>query len=854
MAKHFTEAYDAHAEALKRIEACRLEKWTNLDLSKLDLKTVPPEIGQLTALLTLELYSNQLTWLPPEIGQLKALKILHLGYNCFTVLPPQIGQLAALTHLFPHNNKLKALPPEIGQLTALTSLYLHDNQLISLPEEIGRLTELETLVLESNALREVPESMKDLTQLKVLTLHGNDALGLPTELLGPTWGKSGPRNPPANPRAILDFYFSRREQGDAAMREVRVLLIGRGRVGKTSLLRVLQNKQVNPTEPETPGITVEPLELKCPKGTAKAHVWDFGGQEFLHGTHQIFLSERCVYVLVLEGRESNWETETDYWLRFIQSFGGESPVIVALNKYDLHAFSVDRHRLKERCPQIVGFVQTDAITGRGVPELRGLLETTVDQMKDVWLGVPLKWHRMKESLQKMPESFLEYKDYAKMCVEHGVPKPGEQESLAGTLHRLGIALNFREHHRLKHTSVLKPEWVTEAIYGLIRFTQKQDCHGVLRSEWLPEALQPTANYPPDKHEFVVDLMAKFEVAFPLDDKGTLWLIPELLGEEQPEEFKQFLGANVQRLRFSYPDALPPGLLPRFIVRTHEMSDAHPQWRWRSGVVLEWAGCQALVRLDRLERRTEVAVLNCPLPDQQSLFDIIRAHLIVLHGNVRVIEESEIEGHRNAWVNVGKLRLKEQKGTKQIEEFIDEQNEAVVEVSKALDQVESDAATEAAGPDPQRRVHLFISYAHVNERELMPIRQHLTLLSQQGYIQVWHDRNLVAGEKWEVGIMEELTKAEIVLLFYTTGARVSTFIQEKELLMSLDRSDKKECTLIWVPLERNDLLDTHPLEKRLKALQCATRDAKKIYDFDQPQVGWMQVEDSIRRAVEKRRQM
>jgi hypothetical protein len=177
----------------------------------------------------------------------------------------------------------------------------------------------------------------------------------------------------------------------------------------------------------------------------------------------------------------------------------------------------------------------------------------------------------------------------------------------------------------------------------------------------------------------------------------------------------------------------------------------------------------------------------------------------------------------------------------------------VKVSETLDKVESDAATEAAGPNAKRRVHLFISYAHDNEKALIPFRQHLTHLSQQGYIQVWHDRNLVAGEKWETGIMEELNKAEIVLLFYTTKARVSDFIQKTELRISLDRSDKGDCTLVWVPLERNDLLDSHPLEKRLKALQCATRDAQTIYSFEPNDLGWVQVEESIRKAVDKLRE-
>ncbi len=60
------------------------------------------------------------------------------------------------------------------------------------------------------------------------------------------------------------------------------------------------------------------------------------------------------------------------------------------------------------------------------------------------------------------------------------------------------------------------------------------------------------------------------------------MIPEVLPEVQPAAFEEFRGAGVKRLRFSYPEALPPGLLPRLIVRTHEMSEGHAEWRWRSG--------------------------------------------------------------------------------------------------------------------------------------------------------------------------------------------------------------------------------------------------------------------------------
>ena len=596
----------AYVEASRRIEECGSDG-TQLDLSKLGLTRLPPKIGQLTSLHLLSLTGNQLVELPAEIGQLASLKALDL-----------------------RENQLVRLPGEIGQLTSLQLLWLQGNQLAQLPTEIGLLNWLHDLQLD-----------------------GNEALGLPTEILQ------------GNPESILDYYFARQTEGEEPMQEVRLLLVGRGRVGKTTLLKALRHEGLDPDEPETPGISVSPLKLSCPKGTATGHVWDFGGQEFLHGTHQIFLAERCVYLLVLEGRESNWETETDYWLRFIQSFGGDSPVIVVLTKYDEHPFSVDRFRLQEDCPQIAGFIETDAFSGRGITDLDELLAKTVNEMKDVWLGVPKKWHAVKEKLTGMPQSFLEYKDYQALCEETGVADEGKQDSLAETLHRLGIALNFRDHHRLRNTSVLKPEWVTEAVYGLIRFVQKQDCHGVMELAWMKKALD-AKDYPEDKHPFVLELMEKFEVAFALEGTQN-WLIPELLREEQPEAFEEFRGSGVQRLRFSYPDALPPGLLPRFIVRTHEMSAAHPDWRWRSGVVLEWGEGRALVRLNRSERRTEIAVIDAGGDDQQSLFDLIRAHLTVLHGKVRVVEEVEMEDHPDSWVRVGKLRLLEAEQTGETKE-------------------------------------------------------------------------------------------------------------------------------------------------------------------------------------------
>ena len=54
----------------------------------------------------------------------------------------------------------------------------------------------------------------------------------------------------------------------------------------------------------------------------------------------------------------------------------------------------------------------------------------------------------------------------------------------------------------------------------MRFAQKRDCHGVLDRAWFSEAL-PAKKYPPQKYDFVMELMEKFEVAFALDGPGGL---------------------------------------------------------------------------------------------------------------------------------------------------------------------------------------------------------------------------------------------------------------------------------------------------------------------------------------------
>jgi internalin A len=136
----------------------------------------------------------------------------------------------------------------------------------------------------------------------------------------------------------------------------------------------------------THSIAIRELSLKCVRKEVRARAWDFGGQEILHSTHQFFLTERSLYLLVLEPRTGLAQRDAEYWLKLIETQASGSPVIVVLNWSHERRWRVDEVRLRRKFPFIVDFLPSDALRGDGIQKLRHCLAETVERrMPDVWL-------------------------------------------------------------------------------------------------------------------------------------------------------------------------------------------------------------------------------------------------------------------------------------------------------------------------------------------------------------------------------------------------------------------------------------------------------------------------------------
>ena len=66
---------------------------------------------------------------------------------------------------------------------------------------------------------------------------------------------------PKLPSEILDSYFRIAGKAGESLGECKLIVVGRGQAGKTSLIKRLRGQSYDPKEPETHGITIQQLEF-----------------------------------------------------------------------------------------------------------------------------------------------------------------------------------------------------------------------------------------------------------------------------------------------------------------------------------------------------------------------------------------------------------------------------------------------------------------------------------------------------------------------------------------------------------------------------------------------------------------
>ena len=528
---------------------------------------VPRCILELPALQDLNLSHNRLTEIPDVPEWSPNLTVLDLSHNLLSSLPRN-GNAPALRSLNIGSNKFRTVPPSICSLVTLYTLDLSENpDILTLPAEMGKLSTLTQLNLRG---------LKDL----------NDP----------------PKNVQKECGDCIRYLNSKLRNARGFFR-IKMMVVGLADKGKTTLVRRLQGKECGPNA-ATNGVDVSEWVYRPQlRRIFYFSIWDFGGQEDYYSTHQCFLSQRSLYLLLFNLKDGEKGVqELKPWLNNIALRAPQSLVIIVGTHLDEFA---DEERgevdvLVRKVEQLShGFrnkLQIKAVVTVGLMhrlENIGYLKDTIyehvanykTRKGQIIMGrkIPASYHSLERHINVIQQEVRnghrepimhaeEFKTLVQQMELTDICNEEEIKTATLFLTDVGTLLHYDDKgHNLHELYFIDPRWLCDMMSRIITIKERNPFvkEGILDCKAIPQLFKDNA-FPWQFFEQYLTLLDRFEIALPLDKNRIL--IPSKLPDERPSAIDQ---AELQRreegplysrqIIFKSADT-PPGFWSRLLSR------------------------------------------------------------------------------------------------------------------------------------------------------------------------------------------------------------------------------------------------------------------------------------------------
>ena len=580
-------------------------------------------LSGLTSLQQLNLEETQVIDLGPLSG-LTSLQQLNLPRTQVSDVGPLSG-LTGLQKLYLAETKVSDLGPLSG-LTGLQELYLWGTQ-VSDVGPLSGLTSLQKLDLSECSLDQDYRKIWFNPALEELFLKETKIPGVPTEILS--------QNSQENCLKRLRAYFTDLDAGQEAVRDIKFIILGNGRVGKTQICRKLRQEEYDDTEKSTHGIqiTSAPLHQAGETDPTRLQIWDFGGQDIYHGTHALFLRSRAIFMAVWTPDMENEETHIydgqkfrneplRYWVNYVSKTAGkQSPLLIVQTRCDTAEDEADTpisdqdiSYFSYKVRQLYYSAKTNrrrAILDEELSEAANWLQGQ-EGLKQIGSG----WARVKQQLETWRDAdstrkvedrchrTLSYEEFEDLCVPDDV---SSQEVLLKYLHDTGII--FYQKDLFDNQIILDQQWALEAIYAVLdrehcyqRLLQKggrfkrSDLGGFLWDQ----------KYSLDEQNLFLSMMESCGICFVYREKDkekgfeTEYIAPDLL-PEQPGQivlsaWDNECDSEQQELRY---ELLLPGLIRTILANIGKKAGFAADY-WRTGVYAYDANTGAKLWIEQLK--------------------------------------------------------------------------------------------------------------------------------------------------------------------------------------------------------------------------------------------------------------
>lgn len=579
-----------------------------LYFSNTPVSSLAPLAG-LTALQVLSCAHTQVNSLAPLAG-LPELREFSCADTPVTDLRPLTG-ISGLQWFSCASTPVRDLMPLTGK-SALRWVSCASSEVSDLTPMV-QVPALEWLDGSDCRLTLPPEEFTRHPSLRELYLYRSSMDHVPAEVLSQTKRD--------NCLASLRAHFIDLVDGAETVPDVKLIILGNGRVGKTQLSRKLRNEDFQHHWDSTHGIAVRPGDLAQADGStaARLQIWDFGGQDIYHGTHTLFLRTRAVFVLA-------WATDVEdtpeyehqgirfrnhplaYWAEYVRQFGDrDSPVMIVQTKCDTGSEDVQRLPVPEDLLSRFGYLRQltySSATDRGRGTLNATLCEAIDWLRqkdgqgNVITGagrarVRRKLEALRDEDAALPPTQRKYRTierdaFLRICEEAGGVT--SVDHLLGYLNNAGVI--FFRKGLFNDRIILDQAWALDAIYAVFQrdkcYRQLQQRQGRFDRKLLESLVWQ--EYSVAEQRLFLSMMLSCGICFihrrgPGGEDAIEYIAPDLLGDRALVEAQ--LGTRrdakqaVEEESFSYT-LLPPGLLRGLIARVGTLAGTNAVY-WRDGV-------------------------------------------------------------------------------------------------------------------------------------------------------------------------------------------------------------------------------------------------------------------------------
>ncbi|KAL0207625.1 hypothetical protein P9112_012253 [Eukaryota sp. TZLM1-RC] len=162
----------------------------------------------------------------------------------------------------------------------------------------------------------------------------------------------------------------------------KLVLLGEGRSGKTSLTVRFVNGSFNDGQPSTIQATYLSKRIELNSTPVTLAIWDTAGQERFHALGPIYYRDADGALLVFDITDLDSFEKAKKWVKELRQFVGSIPITIAGNKKDLErSRAVEESTAKDFAESVKAvYIETSAKTGENVEDaFRSLAEKMVAQ-------------------------------------------------------------------------------------------------------------------------------------------------------------------------------------------------------------------------------------------------------------------------------------------------------------------------------------------------------------------------------------------------------------------------------------------------------------------------------------------